>query len=102
MSQRIIKVKLTVISDEDVLIFYLEDDKPDEYIVDLNCSSSQSSLKHVFSKLLNILVEEDIKLDLEFDENYKKGLYKDVCTEYINALNHELTQVKESIMQELS
>ena len=101
MSQRIIKVKLNVISDVDVLIFYLDDEKPDEYIVDLNNSTSQSSLKHVFSKLLNTLVEEDIKLELEIDKDYKKGLYKDVCTEYIEDLNRELIQVKESIMQEI-
>lgn len=101
MNQRIIKVQLTVISDVDVLIFHLDSEKPEQYIVDLNNSSSQSSLRHVFSKLLNILVEENIKLELEIDKDYRKGLYKDVCAEYIDDLNRELVLVRERIIQEL-
>lgn len=102
MNPRIIKVALTVIGDVDVLIFRLDEENPEGDIVDLNSSSSQSSLKHIFSKLLNILVDEDVKLELEIDKDYKKGLYKDVCTEYIADLNQELTQVKESMLKELS
>lgn len=102
MNPKIIKVALTVISDVDVLIFRLDEENPEGYIVDLNSSSSQSSLKHIFSKLLNILIDEDVKLELEIDKDYKKGLYKDVCMEYIADLNQELTQVKESMLKELS
>ncbi len=102
MSQKIINVKLTVLSDADVLIFDLDDENKEKYTVDLNSSSSQSSLKQVFSKLLNILLKEDIKLELEIDKDYKKGLYKDVCTEYISDLNQEILRVKEMMQQDLS
>lgn len=102
MNPRTINVNLTVMGDVDVLVFHLDEEKPDEYIVNLNSASSQSSLKRVFSKLLNILVEENIKLKFIIDKDYKKGLYKDVCTEYIADLNRELMQVKETIQGELA
>ena len=38
---------------------------------------------------------------LEIQEGYSKGLYKDVCKEYIAELNKELVQVKNSIKKEL-
>lgn len=102
MNQKIIKVALTVMSDADVLVFNLDEENPNEYIVNLNSPSGQGEIKHVFSKLLNILVDEDVNLELEIDKDYKKGLYKDVCAEYIADLNHELSQVKNEILKKLS
>ncbi len=102
MNPRIIKVILKAIDDIDVLVFQLNEDEPDEYVVNLNSTDSQGSLKHVFSALLNILIEEEIKLELEIADGYKKGLYKDVCNEYITDLNRELIQVKSTILNELA
>ena len=39
-------------------------------------------------------------MKLVIPEGYGKDLYKDVCKEYIDDLNRELTQVKESVKQE--
>ena len=102
MSQKIIEVQLTTLSDADVLIFGLDKEQPYAYIVDLNSSSSQSELKIVFAKLLQVLLEEDISLEFTIAPDYKKGLYKDVCKEYIDDLNRELTQVKVNISRELN
>lgn len=102
MNQRTIDVVLTVSADVDVLVFALDDEHPDAYIVNLNSATSQNELKNVFSKLLQILLEEDVVLRLLIADGYGKGLYKDVCREYIDDLNRELVQVKEVIQKELS
>ena len=102
MSQKMIDVELTVFSEADVLIFRLDDEHPDEYVVNLNSSSSQNELKKVFSKLLQMLLEEDVLLKYSIAPGYSKGLYKEVCKEYIDDLNRELLQVKESMHSEIN
>jgi len=89
-----IDVVLTNIDENDVLIFQLDNDNFEKYSVNLNSSTSQMQLKEVFAKLLELLIEIDIELELKIAEGYSKGLYKDVCKEYIGDLNRELTQVK--------
>ena len=102
MRQRVIDVTLTVLSDVDVLVFGLDDKKQYDYTVNLNSATSQNELKNVFSRLLQLLLQEDITLNLVIDKDYGKGLYKDVCREYINDLNRELTQVKASLIKEIA
>ena len=102
MSQRVIDVTLTVLSDVDVLVFGLDDKEQYDYTVNLNSATSQNELKNVFSRLLQLLLQEDITLNLVIDKDYGKGLYKDVCREYINDLNRELTQVKASLIKEIA
>lgn len=102
MNQRTIDVVLTVSGEIDVLVFCLDEEQPDAYTVNLNSTTSQNELKEVFAKLLQLLLSEDISLKLIIAEGYSKGLYKDVCKEYIEDLNRELVKVKESIKQELS
>lgn len=97
MSQKTIDVMLTTLEDADVLIFFLDEEHPEGCSVNLNSSSSQNELKCVFSKLLQLLFDDDIMLNLIVSEGYKKGLYKDVCKEYIDDLNRELVQVKQSM-----
>lgn len=102
MSQRVIDVKLTAMSDVDVLIFGLDEERPETYAVSLNSPTSQNELKAVFSRLLELLLAEDIQLQLSVAPGYSKGLYKDVCREYIEDLNRELIQVKTSMKKELN
>ena len=102
MNQKVIEVKLTALSDLDVLIFGLDEAQPDEYIVDLNNANSQNELKQVFSRLLQMLIEEDISLKYTIVPGYRKELYKEVCKEYIDDLNRELSQVKASIDKEIN
>lgn len=64
MSQRVIDVTLTVLSDVDVLVFGLDDKKQYDYTVNLNSATSQNELKNVFSRLLQLLLQEDIILNL--------------------------------------
>lgn len=43
----------------------------------------------------------DISLRLIIDESYSRGLYKDVCNEYVQDLQKELDTIKERIRREL-
>ena len=101
MSQTI-DVELTVNGENDVLVFKIDDKNPDMYSVCLNNDSNPSELKKVFSKLLEILLVNDIKLNFIVSKGYSRGLYIDVCSEYINELNKEILSVKEQINTALS
>lgn len=95
-----IKVQLTVVGEEDVLVFLLDDEKPNEYIVSLNSANNQTDIKRVFTKILEMLFDNDITLTFEIAEGYSKGLYKDVCSEYVSELQKEISAVKEQLIQE--
>lgn len=102
MNQKQIEVLLTVVGESDVLNFILDQEKPDEYVVNLNSDTSQSELKKVFSKLLELIIENDVKLVLKIAEVYSKVLYMDVCTVYIDDLNREISSVAESVRKDVS
>lgn len=102
MSPRVIDVELTVSGEADILLFHLDSESPEKYSVNLNSSSSQIELKEIFSKLLDLLISEDLELELKIADGYTKGLYKDVCSEYISDLNREILQVKARITRELA
>ena len=102
MNQKQIEVLLTVVGESDVLNFRLDQEKPDEYVVNLNSDTSQSELKKVFSKLLELIIENDVKLVLKIAEGYSKVLYMDVCTVYIDDLNREISSVAESVRKDVS
>lgn len=101
MSPRVIDVELTVLGETDVLVFHIDNEAPEKYSINLNSSTNQAEIKAVFSKLLELLINNDLELKLIIARGYTKGLYKDVCTEYINDLNRELLQVKLRIANEL-
>lgn len=94
-----IDVHLTEKDDTDVLVFMLDEENPDMYLVNFNSPSAQAELKNVFVKLLEILTTKDITLKLSVEDGYNRGLYKDVCSEYINDLNREILQVIPTIRE---
>ena len=100
MSQTI-DVLLTVSGEEDVLIFKIDEEHPEDYYIELNSDSNQMQLKELFSKLLEKLIDTDIELKLTVAEGYSKALYKDVCREYIDELNSEIVNVKSQIDEQL-
>ena len=102
MNQKVIEVKLTVSSGADVLIFGLDEEQPDAYVVNLNSSNSQNEMKKVFSQLLQMLLCDEIALKCVIAPGYSKGLYKDVCKEYIDDLNRELLQVRTNMGNEIN
>lgn len=84
-----ISVVLKKNNNDDLLEFNFSD----IYVVNLNSDNSQNELKIVFSKLLEELFDNPIELKLIYSENYKSGLYIDVCEEYIKELNKEIKEV---------
>lgn len=100
MNQMEIKVQLTVIGEEDVLIFLIDEENPDKYTISLNSPNNQTDIKKVFSKLLEMLFDNEIKLQLQIADGYSKGLYKDVCEEYISELQKEISDVKEQLIRQ--
>ena len=50
----------------------------------------------MFEILLKELIKKKFALKLNVQDNYKTELYKDVCNEYINALNEEIKETIES------
>ena len=98
MSLEIIKVKLLEV--EGIVTLTFEIPKIEEGIsVNLNTNEGQNDLKRVFENLLIIINSKDIELKLEIDENYKKGLYKEVCAEYIEDLNKEIKSVRGEVLK---
>lgn len=99
MKLETIKVELIALDpDTDILRFHV-DDKPLD--VNLNSAECQSSLKGVFAVLLKLLIHSDINLQLSVGDEYKRVMYVEVCTEYINDLNRELADVKDELRSEL-
>jgi hypothetical protein len=96
MSQetKTIDVDLVFHEEEDLLVFHLSED----FIVDLNSEDSSHSLKTVFSALLQDMLVQPIELKLNMpSEDNGKGLYIEVCTEYIRELNREIRNVYSTI-----
>ena len=79
--------------EEDVDILEFQFDNPVK--INLN-SSNNKDLKEMFEILLKELIKKKFALKLNVQNNYKTELYKDVCNEYINALNEEIKETIES------
>lgn len=91
-----IKVVLSEKEETDYLCFEFEDKKCE---VNLNDVKGQQDFKNVFSELLKIICNKDLVLKLEIEEGYKRGLYKEVCMEYIESLNNEIREVREELQK---
>ena len=99
MNQRTIKVLLTCIEENDVLKFSISDTESID--VNLNSASCQAEIKKLFSRILMIGIEEDIVFNFCIEKDYKRGLYIDVCTEYMKDMQRELTDCVQRIRIEL-
>lgn len=101
MSQMEIEVLLTVRGEQDVLEFRMNPGSDEDYYIDLNSESNQDCLKKVFSKLLELAIENDITLVYRVEPGYSKGLYKDVCEEYVKDLNKEIEDVRNLLKEKM-
>jgi hypothetical protein len=89
MNPRIIDVLLTTLGEDwDILRFIFEEDY---YIdIDLNSATGQSEIKKLFAELLKIAIDVDIELSFSSEKDFPRGLYKEVCEEYIKDISREL------------
>ena len=97
MADRIVVAILNKVDDRDCLSFRINGSKT--IIVDLN-SDDQTHLKELFFALLQELFEDDITLNLEFEDGYDQtNIFANIAREYIKALNEEVKTVKQSLPQ---
>ena len=88
---RTINAELKKDGEADILEFQF--DNP--IIINLN-NSSNNELKEMFEILLKELLNQKFELKLIVKEDYHTDLYKEVCEEYIKALNEEIKATVES------
>lgn len=100
MNQEIIKATLLAQDvDTDILRFDVDGEELD---INLNSSECQNSMKKLFSLILEEAVLADIKIEFSVADGYSRGMYIEVCEQYIKDLNRELTEVSEIIRKEIS
>lgn len=87
----IIYVELKKENELDILEFQFENPVK----INLN-NSNNRDLKEMFEVLLKELIKKKFTLKLNVSNDYKTGLYIDVCNEYIYALNEEIKETIES------
>lgn len=92
-----IKVYLETKGKEDYMCFEFEKEKT----VCLTNEDCQNDLKDVFNTLLKELLIQPIRLEYFQNKSFSKGLYIDVCTEYIKDLNREINSVRKKIPEKL-
>lgn len=95
-NQEAIEVKLFDNNGIDTLLFCIPRDE-EGISVNLNDTSGQNDFKRVFETILKELETKDIIFNLTIDDHYKKGLYKEVCEEYIADLNKEINTIRNEI-----
>ena len=99
MNRKVINVELTALDEKTDLLQFKFDDNV--LAVNLNSPLCQNDLKAVFVRLLQMLIENDVSLEFYHADDYSRGMYIEVCKEYINDLNRELTVVKDKILKEI-
>lgn len=100
MNPRIIKVLLTTLGeDKDILRFCIGEDTFVD--VDLDSTACQTEIKKLFSEIHKIAVAEDVELEFISEEDFPRGLYKDVCEQYILDIARELRTSTIAIRREI-
>ena len=104
MRKKNLIVRLTREDEVDRLIFEVfKDEAGNPLSIELSGeANAQSELKQVFSRLLEDLVEAEVKLTLEKDECKDNALFQMVADDYIEALNTELQSTREHYLKAYS
>lgn len=99
MNQETINVTLLAIDENtDVLRFAIGEKELD---INLNDAECQAAMKNMFSILLQKAIHSDVVLKLTVAPDYTRGMYIEVCEEYIKDLNREIAEVIDTIRREL-
>ena len=93
------KIKMTVIKLEDGSdAFRLKSENPIDLVVTNDSGTEQ--IQKMFVLLLGMLRSDNVEIEFEKTEDYGNAMYEDVCKEYVNALNSELKEAREALLQE--
>lgn len=91
--EKIIKVHLESREKDDFMCFEFEP----EMSVCLTNEECQNELQGIFNVLLSELIIQPIKLEYVKNSTFKKGLYIDVCEEYVKDLNREINGIRKKM-----
>lgn len=87
-------------SDEGKDVFRLYDDNGIISEISLGKNEGATELKDMFSRLLEALVEDDVRVAYVDTTDYPIGMYKDVCREYVKVLQDEIDRASQEIKRE--
>lgn len=85
-----IKVELLEENSIDYLRIYFGDEEFED--INLN-SNDQSGLRSIYKKLIKLTLENNLTLELEYQEGYSKVLFKEIASEFLSDLNKELSKI---------
>lgn len=85
-----IKVQLLEESSIDYLRIFFGDEEFED--INLN-SNDQSGLRSIYKKLIKLSLENNLTLELEYQEGYSKVLFKEIAYEFLSDLNKELIKI---------
>ena len=93
------KIKMTAIKLEDGSdAFRLKSESPINLVVTNDTGTEQ--IQKMFVLLLDMLRSDNVEIEFEKTEDYGNAMYEEVCKEYIAALNSELKEAREALLQE--
>lgn len=99
MNQEIINVTLLAPDESsDILRFSIDGEDLD---INLNEPDCQNAMKSMFAVLLKKAIHSDVSLEFGVAPEYTRGMYIEVCGEYVKDLNRELSEVVDTIRNEL-
>ena len=82
-------------------VFRLSSENGDDFDVRLTDAEDAIALKHMFSEILSSLLrDKEVSVSYEDTEDYKKGMYKEVCKEYVDVLASEIESAKTRLITE--
>ena len=102
VENNVVEVILKEKEQKDILVFVLDETKPEDYYISLSDAEAQVQIKNLFLKLLEMLLESNITLKFVVEDGYSKQLYIEVCEEYISDLTRELEQVRDTIIEDVN
>ena len=82
-------------------VFRLSSENGDDFDVRLTDAEDAIALKHMFSEILSSLLrDKEISVSYEDTEDYKNGMYKEGCKEYVGVLASEIESAKTRLIIE--
>lgn len=82
-------------------VFRLSSENDNGFDVRLTDAEDATALKHMFSEILSsLLQDEEVSVSYEDTKDYKNGMYKEVCKEYVDVLATEIESAKARLITE--
>ena len=82
-------------------VFRLSSENGSDFDVKLTDAEDAIALKHMFSEILSSLLrDKEASVSYTDTTDYKNGMYKEVCKEYVDVLTSEIESAKTRLIAE--